>query len=83
MGEELHKRGKLWAATVVPGHDNYLVAGTNRLLEPRQDGRYYLDSRNIALNSNPDWILITSWNEWFENIQIEPRLLRNNIHIFN
>lgn len=72
MSEELHKRGKLWAATVVPGHDNYLVAGTNRLLEPRQDGRYYLDSWNIALNSNPDWILITSWNEWFENTQIEP-----------
>jgi len=72
VSNELHKKGKLWAATVVPGHDNYLVSGTNRLIEPRRDGGYYLDSWDIALSSNPDWVLITSWNEWYENTQIEP-----------
>ena len=72
VSEELHKRGKLFVATVTPGFDNYLIRGVNRLFEPRQDGRYYIDSWNIALRCDPDWIFITSWNEWYENSQIEP-----------
>lgn len=74
ISEELHKKVKLFAATVTPGFDNYLVRGVDRLFEPRQNGRYYIDSWNTALKCNPDWIFITSWNEWYENSQIEPSI---------
>jgi hypothetical protein len=38
----------------------------------RQNGQYYRDIFNIALSTNPDWIFITTWNEWWENTHIEP-----------
>ena len=25
-----------------------------------------------AIKANPDWVLITSWNEWYEGSEIEP-----------
>jgi hypothetical protein len=27
-----------------------------------------------AIAANPDWILVTSWNEWHEGSEIEPSL---------
>ncbi|MEM2002817.1 MAG: glycoside hydrolase family 99-like domain-containing protein [Candidatus Bathyarchaeia archaeon] len=68
--DALHKSGKLFAATVVPGYDDEKVR--KRTLEPRRDGGYYIESWNTALSCEPDWIFITSWNEWFEATQIEP-----------
>ena len=29
---------------------------------------------HAALDSDPDWVLITSWNEWHEGSEIEPSL---------
>jgi glycoprotein endo-alpha-1,2-mannosidase len=72
--EALHSAGKLFAATVTPGfdHDKVRWGSGERLLEPRRDGGYYIDSWNTALSCNPDWVLVTSWNEWYEASQIEP-----------
>ena len=82
VSKELRKRGKLFVATVTPGFDNYLIKGIGRLLEPRQDGRYYIDSWNTALKHDPDWIFITSWNEWYENSQIEPSVEYGTMYLF-
>ncbi|RLE58840.1 MAG: hypothetical protein DRN53_07805, partial [Thermoprotei archaeon] len=49
---------------------------------PRQDGRYYIDSWNTALKHDPDWIFITSWNEWYENSQIEPSVEYGTMYLF-
>ena len=68
--DALHNAGKVFAATVVPGYDDDKVR--RRKLEPRRDGGYYIESWNTALSCNPDWIFITSWNEWYEASQIEP-----------
>jgi len=72
--EALHERGKLFAATVTPGfdHDKVRWPSGERLLEPRRDGGYYIDSWDVALSCDPDWIFVTSWNEWYEGSQIEP-----------
>ena len=72
--EALHKAGKIFAATVTPGfdHDKVRWPTGERILEPRRDGGYYIESWNTALSCNPDWIFVTSWNEWFEASQIEP-----------
>ena len=34
-----------------------------------------------AIDSNPEWITITSWNEWFEGTQIEPSVSYGNSYL--
>ena len=70
ISRALHEAGKIFAATVTPGYDDVKVRA--RTLEPRRDGGYYIESWNTALSCNPDWIFVTTWNEWFEGSQIEP-----------
>jgi len=38
----------------------------------RRNGATYRATLDGAAASDPDWILITSWNEWWENTHIEP-----------
>jgi hypothetical protein len=67
--------GKLWAATVTPGYDERLLPGRTGKYLPRNDGDTFLKTFNTALVSGPDWILITSFNEWFEKSNIEPSVM--------
>jgi hypothetical protein len=66
---------KLWAASVMPGFDNTPMGrwlGWPITIIPRNDGQYYRASFESAIQSNADWIIITSWNEYQENTHIEP-----------
>lgn len=63
---------RLWAATVQPGYDDRLVPGREGLLQERDDGAFYRRTWEAALASDPDWILISTWNEWWEHTHIEP-----------
>ena len=64
--------GKLWAATVMPGYDDYRTGRPDAFARAREDGNYYVSTWNAAMATNPDWIIITSYNEWVEGSQIEP-----------
>ena len=61
----------LWAATVSPGQNTVGRQGTGNF-RPRDNGLRYDRTWSAALASDPDWVLITSWNEWFETTQIQP-----------
>jgi hypothetical protein len=63
---------KLWVATVMPGYDDLRTGRSDAFTRDRQDGGFYDETWNAALGSNPDWISITTWNEWVEGSQIEP-----------
>lgn len=63
---------KIWVATVQPGYDERLIPGRVGLFKEREDGAYYRATFDAALQSEPDWIFITSWNEWWEHTYIEP-----------
>ncbi len=39
---------------------------------PGDFGRYYRTRWEDALEPFPDWILVTSWNEWAEGTELEP-----------
>ena len=59
-------------ATVSPGYDETRL--NNRPLDrvvDRANGAFYDAQWAAALASGADWILITSFNEWWENTQIE------------
>lgn len=61
-------------ATVSPGYDDSRLADRpTPLVVPRgAAGERYLTTWEAALAASPDWILVTSWNEWFEGTSVEP-----------
>lgn len=60
-------------ATVSPGYDETRL--NNRPLDrvvEREGGAFYDAQWAAALGSGADWVLVTSWNEWWENTQVAP-----------
>jgi len=57
--------------TVIPGYDDTKIR-TPGLVAPRHDGALYRAQWRRAIEARPDWILITSFNEWHEGSDIEP-----------
>ncbi|MDX1521720.1 MAG: glycoside hydrolase family 99-like domain-containing protein, partial [Anaerolineae bacterium] len=70
---------KVWAATISPGWDDLRsacrpdarVPNTPHRLD-RANGATYQATFQAALASNPDWLLVGSFNEWVEGTYIEP-----------
>ena len=56
--------------TVIPGFDSRKIGGDTHIA--RRNGELYSIMWEKALEINPDWIVITSWNEWHEGTEIEP-----------
>lgn len=63
---------KVYVGTVMPGYDDRKTGRGNAFAVDRQDGAYYVRSWQAAISSQPDWIIITSFNEWPEGTYIEP-----------
>ena len=63
----------LTVATVSPGYDDTNANGTlNPVVSRGAAGERYIATWDAAIAGDPDWVLITSWNEWFEGTYIEP-----------
>jgi hypothetical protein len=60
--------------TVIPGYDDSVQPSRKppRPITDRHDGATYQVMWEEAIAANPDWILVTSWNEWHEGSEIEP-----------
>jgi hypothetical protein len=77
-----HHTQKIWAAGVLPGYDDTRVPGrTGTYIVPRNNGATYRTSWMAAMASNPDWITITTFNEWFEGAMIEPSIHYGNQYL--
>jgi hypothetical protein len=61
---------KLWVGTVVPGEDTTKMNNPGVIL-PRNGGSLYSYMWDTMLTGNPDWMMVTSWNEYNENTHIE------------
>lgn len=65
---------RIYCATVIPGFDDTLVPG-RPLPRPvvARNGTGTFDALwRAAIKTAPDWVLITSFNEWHEGSEIEP-----------
>jgi hypothetical protein len=72
----------IWAATVSPGYDDTLIpTRVDPLFRDRADGAYYDAQWQAAIAARPDWVLVTSWNEWYENTQIETSELYGDAYV--
>ena len=65
------RHGKISCITIIPGYDDTKIR-TPGLNAERQDGQTYRVLWEEAIAADPDWVIITSWNEWHEGSEIEP-----------
>jgi hypothetical protein len=66
------RSGPLWVAPVSPGYDERRLGRPNPIYVDRNNGLRYEQSWDAALASLPDWILVTSWNEYYEQTHVMP-----------
>ena len=63
----------LYTATVSPGYDDHLLRGSRYPIVSRGvNGSRYADTWTAPLANHPDWVLIDSWNEWYEGTAVQP-----------
>jgi hypothetical protein len=68
-----HGTAKRWIATAMPGYDDTNIPGRGGTFAvDRAGGAYYERTFQGAIASRPDWVMVTSFNEWLEGHQIEP-----------
>jgi len=60
--------------TIIPGYDDSVQPSRQppRPITDRHNGETYRVMWQEAIAANPDWIIVTSWNEWHEGSEIEP-----------
>jgi hypothetical protein len=65
------ERGKISCLTIIPGYDDTKTRTPGTAVD-RHGGETYAVLWDEAVAADPDWVLITSWNEWHEGSEIEP-----------
>ena len=63
---------RYWVATVMPGYNDLATGRTDAFIQERAEGAYYRATWAGAIQSDADWVVITSFNEWLEGTAIEP-----------
>ena len=65
---------RIACVTIIPGYDDSCQPSRKppRPITERHNGATYKALWEAAIAANPDWVLITSWNEWHEGSEIEP-----------
>jgi hypothetical protein len=77
-----HHANKIWAAGVMPGYNDTRIPGRKgTFIIPRNNGATYGVSWKAAMASNPSWITITSFNEWYEGSMIEPSVTYGSLYL--
>lgn len=76
MKEIAERHHLIFVATVTPGYNDTKVRWPGKVLD-RESGRIYNITWRVAIANRPDWIIITTWNEWHEGTEIEPSLEYN------
>jgi hypothetical protein len=62
---------RIAVATVMPGYDETRLVGRSGRSVSRESGDFYDRQWQAALASGADWVVISTWNEWAENTQVE------------
>lgn len=65
---------RIACVTIIPGYDDSTLPSRKppRPITGRYNGETYKTMWEEAIAANPDWVIVTSWNEWHEGSEIEP-----------
>lgn len=75
MAAYAREHGLIFIPCVGPGYlDTRIRPWNDKTTRSRENGRYYERMFMNALDAKPDFIGITSFNEWHEGTQIEPAI---------
>ncbi|MCB0210572.1 MAG: glycoside hydrolase family 99-like domain-containing protein, partial [Anaerolineae bacterium] len=72
---------RLWVATAMPGYNDTNLPRSNAFAVSRQGGDYLRQTWRGALASQPDMVIINSFNEWLEGTQLEPSASYGNLYL--
>jgi hypothetical protein len=72
---------KIACATVIPGYDDSNIGRKQVIVSDRRGGELYEDLWQKAIAAKPDWVLITSFNEWHEGSEIEPSKENGRLYV--
>ncbi|GBC94093.1 hypothetical protein HRbin15_02600 [bacterium HR15] len=72
--------GRIGCATIIPGYDDTKIRKPG-LRTGRFDGESYRRQWEAVLGLNPDWVLVTSFNEWHEGSEIEPSVEHGDLYL--
>lgn len=78
---DFYKLERYWVATTMPGFDERHLDRPDQNYRPRGNGEFYRESWLAAMATQPDMLVITSFNEWIENSQIEPAESYGNFYL--
>lgn len=72
------ERNKLFIPSIGPGYIDTRIRPWNaKNIRNRDNGTYYMSSARFALDLQPEFLSITSFNEWHEGTQIEPAVRKS------
>jgi len=80
LADSAGRMGKISALTVIPGYDDTKIRKPG-LAVKRFDGEIYRAQWDAAIEADPHWVLITSFNEWHEGSEIEPSLEDKELYL--
>lgn len=66
--------------TVVPGFDARKIRPQSIHI-PRDSGSFYRSIWDKNLSTNPDWVMVTTWNDYGENTHIEDSATYGNYYL--
>lgn len=66
------RTGPLWVAPVSPGYDDRRLGRPQPVYVDRDGGRRYAQTWEAALGTLPDWVVVTTWNEYYEQTHVFP-----------
>ncbi|MEN3000509.1 MAG: hypothetical protein ABDI19_01555 [Armatimonadota bacterium] len=72
--------GRISCATIIPGYDDTKIRKPG-IRVGRFGGDLYRRQWEAVLGLNPDWVLITSFNEWHEGSEIEPSIEHGDLYL--
>ena len=73
---------KIACVTIIPGYDDHKLGRKEpRPITARHKGDTYRAMWEQAMAANPDWVLVTSFNEWHEGSEIEPSVEDGDLYL--